>query len=65
MLVIAYFNYDSQSSNIEKCADMNTAYKWLCGKFGNLFVDEPPSTLKELILVLINEHGVMVEMIEI
>jgi len=65
MIVIAYFNYDSQSSNIEKCADHDAAYQWLYSKFGNLLEDDTPTTLKELIILLMNEHGVMVEMMEI
>ena len=65
MIVIAYFNYDSQSSNIEKCADHDAAHQWLFDKWGYLLEDDTPTTLKDLIIVLMNEHGVMVEMMEI
>ena len=67
MIVIAYFNYDSQRSDIEKCTDMYAAYKWLLGRWEWILEDgtPTPTTLLELIICLINEHGVMVEMIEI
>ena len=67
MIVIAYFNYDSQCSDIEKFADNDTAYQWLYDRWGWIVKDETPTptTLRELIILLINDCDVMVEMIEI
>lgn len=68
MIVIAYFNYDSQRSDIEKCTDHDAAYKWLLDRWGWIIDDDEtptPTTLRELIILLINDHGVMVEMMEI
>ena len=67
MIVIAYFNYDYQRSDIEKCTDHDAAYKWLLDRWEWIIDDAnpTPTTLRELIILLINEHGVMVEMMEI
>ena len=67
MIVIAYFNYDSQRSDIEKCTDDVAAHKWLLDRWGWILEDEnpTPTTLRELIILLMNDHGVMVEMMEI
>jgi hypothetical protein len=42
MIVIAYFNYDSQRSDIEKFADNDTAYQWLFDRWGWILDDETP-----------------------
>ena len=67
MIVIAYFNYDSQRSDIENFADNDTAYQWLYDRWGWILEDAnpTPTTLRELIILLIEDHGVMVEMMEI
>ena len=67
MIVIAYFNYDSQRSDIEKCTDHDAAHKWLFDRWGWILEDAnpTPTTLRELIILLIEDHGVMVEMMEI
>ena len=52
MIVIGYFNYDSQCSDIEKFADIDAAHKWLFDRWGwNLDDETPtPTTLRELII---------------
>jgi len=67
MIVIAYFNYDAQCSDIEKCTDHDAAYQWLFDKWGWILEDANPipTTLRELIILLMNDYGVMVEMMEI
>ena len=66
MIVIAYFHYDTQRSNIEKFTDRDTAKTWLYNRWGFLLEDdEIPNTLHELIDLFVNEYGVVIEMMEI
>lgn len=67
MIVVAYFNYDTQRSDIEKFMNKDDAKKWLYDRWGFLLDDETslPTTLEGLIYLLYNEHGVIVERIEI
>jgi len=66
MIILAYFQHDSQCSDIEKFTDIDKAHKWLYDRLGHLLEeDDPPSTLRELIVLLINNCSVMVEIIEI
>jgi len=64
MIVIAYFHYETQRSDIDKFIDKENAKNWLYEKWGFLLDQKCPSILNDLIRLLINEHGVMVEMIE-
>ena len=65
MIVIAYFHYDTQRSDIEKFDDKDTAHKWLYDRWGYLLEDdEITSALHELVYLLITKYDVMIEKLE-
>lgn len=69
MLVVAYFNYDTGRSDIEKFENEDQAKDWLYDRWGFILEElkEKPSTLKELIYELNNASPlrVCVETIQI
>jgi hypothetical protein len=65
MIVVAYFHYDTLRSDIDKFTEESNAKNWLYERLGFLLKEECPSTLKDLIILLINEYNVHIEMIEI
>lgn len=63
MIVIAYFHYETLRSDIDKFTDDVNAKNWLYERWGFLLKKECPSTLHEVITMLM-DNGVRIEMIE-
>jgi Mor family transcriptional regulator len=67
MIVIAYFHYETQRSDIEMFNDEENALKWLYDRWSYILDDDVdvkcPSTLREL-KTLLYYKDVIVEMIE-
>ena len=61
MIVVAYFNYETQRSDIRAFPDEESAKTWLIETWGFVLNGETPSTLKELVYLLHNEYGVIIE----
>ena len=64
-MVISYFHYNSQTSDIEKFIDEDNAKDWLCERWGFLLKEELPSNLQDFIYLLHNKYDVVVEMIKL
>lgn len=67
MIVVAYFNYDTGRSDIEKFDNKDQAKEWLYERWGFILENkEKPSTYDELVYEFRNmDFRVVVESIEI